>query len=59
MWSIFQLFDAFRNWRARQRTYACLRELDTRTLKDIGVYRSEIGSIILEADNGRHRDGKS
>jgi uncharacterized protein YjiS (DUF1127 family) len=35
-------------WRARQSTIAILQGLDDRTLKDIGIRRSEIESLVRD-----------
>ncbi len=37
---------AFERHRRRNRTLSILRSLDDRTLKDIGIHRSEIPSIV-------------
>jgi uncharacterized protein YjiS (DUF1127 family) len=44
-----RLFDALTDaWRPRQR-HTCFREVDLRTLADIGIDPSEISSIQAEA----------
>lgn len=40
-----RLFVALRRWNARRRTEAALRDLDDRTLADIGLSREEIRQI--------------
>lgn len=42
------------DWRSRRETAAILASLDQRTLRDIGVDRHEIGSVVY----GSHRDGR-
>jgi uncharacterized protein YjiS (DUF1127 family) len=43
--SIRAKFEAYAEERARCETVRVLRQLDDRTLKDIGLHRSEIGSL--------------
>jgi len=42
-------------WQAKRATIAVLHELDERTLKDIGLDRSEIESVVLGATGERLR----
>ena len=37
---------AFAQWRRREQTYAELRALDDHSLSDIGIHRSQIGSLF-------------
>ena len=39
---------AFQAWRRRRQAIDALRTLDDRTLKDIGIDRSEIRSVVIE-----------
>jgi uncharacterized protein YjiS (DUF1127 family) len=41
-----QLWTRYWEWRTRIATVAALRVLDDRTLKDLGLHRSEIGSLV-------------
>jgi uncharacterized protein YjiS (DUF1127 family) len=40
------LWQAFRRWRRDARAVAALEALDARMLKDIGIERSEIESVV-------------
>ncbi len=40
--------DAWRRWRKASETHHALRELDARTLHDIGLHASEIRSVAAE-----------
>jgi uncharacterized protein YjiS (DUF1127 family) len=44
------LARAFLRWRRREREIAELARLDDATLADIGLHRSEIRSVVLDAD---------
>jgi uncharacterized protein YjiS (DUF1127 family) len=48
--SIINLFlsveRAFSEWRRRDRAYAQLMALDDHSLADIGIHRSQIGSLV-------------
>ena len=46
--SIDRRVDAFRRWRERRTTVAALSALDDRMLKDIGVRRDDIYSVVEE-----------
>ncbi len=46
--SIGRRVDAFRRWRERRATVAALSALDDRMLKDIGVRRDDIYSVVEE-----------
>ena len=48
-------WHAYRDWRARKATLEILRHLDGRTLRDIGVYPSEIESLINSKCGERKR----
>lgn len=41
-----RLWTRYWQWRTRIATVAVLRALDDRTLKDLGLHRSEIGSLV-------------
>jgi uncharacterized protein YjiS (DUF1127 family) len=49
------LWREFRRWRRNQDDIAALQALDARMLKDIGISRSEIMSVVT----GRERDASS
>lgn len=49
------LWVRFRTWQARRQTARSLSALDTRTLMDIGISRSEIDSLIYEPNRNRRR----
>jgi uncharacterized protein YjiS (DUF1127 family) len=44
-----------RRWTARRRTVTALAALDNHTLKDIGINRSEILSVVYGGDSERLR----
>jgi uncharacterized protein YjiS (DUF1127 family) len=46
-------WQAYWDWRARQATIEILRALDSRTLRDIGLSRSEIESVVRERHGER------
>ena len=48
-------WQAYWDWRARQATIEILRALDTRTLRDIGLSRSEIDSVVRDKHGERRR----
>jgi uncharacterized protein YjiS (DUF1127 family) len=48
---------AYATWRARRRAIKELGALDDRVLKDIGVHRSEIESVVYGPDLSREREG--
>ena len=48
-------WHAVRGWRARKATVEILQSLDGRTLRDIGVDRSEIESIVYGKRDGGKR----
>ena len=48
-------WDAYRETRARRRTFARLSQLDDRTLQDIGISRYEVGSIVEDRRTERLR----
>jgi len=60
--SIFRnLADAFERWNIRRSTYLTLKQLDDRTLADIGLHRSmllnvadDIGRFAVANDNPPH-----
>ena len=43
---IMSLWEAFADWRRRERAYAELMALDDHSLADIGLHRSEIASLV-------------
>jgi uncharacterized protein YjiS (DUF1127 family) len=47
--------DAFLDWQARRATRDMLRALDTRTLRDIGIDRNEVESVIHDMSRDRRR----
>ena len=50
--TLANLFSAVREWRRLRADARALERLDDRTLRDIGLSRSEIGSAVHEAANG-------
>jgi len=51
------LLAPFRAWRMRRGTVAALSALDERTLKDLGIYRCEIHSLVYaDVDERLHRN---
>jgi uncharacterized protein YjiS (DUF1127 family) len=48
-----QAWAAYWTWRAQHATATILHALDDRTLKDIGIDRSEIESVVHAADEER------
>lgn len=47
---------AYLKWREQRAAIAILRSLDDRMLKDLGLYRGEIESIVTEGSDKRmHR----
>lgn len=52
---------SLRDMQARRRSLRAMRSLDIRTLKDIGIGRSEIMSVVYGVPDGRIRshDGSS
>jgi uncharacterized protein YjiS (DUF1127 family) len=55
MHSLSARWHAFVTWQAKRATIALLYELDERTLKDIGLDRSEIVSVVLGTEGERIR----
>ena len=51
---LIAVFTALSKWRKRQVAIRELSALDDRMLRDIGIARGEIGSIVSEAVNGRY-----
>jgi len=43
---IMSLWEAFADWRRRERAYAELMALDDHSLADIGIRRSEIRGLV-------------
>ena len=43
---IISIWRAFSDWRRREQTYAELMTLDDHSLADIGIHRSQIGSLF-------------
>lgn len=54
-WKIWQ---SYWDWQARRATVEILRALDSRTLRDIGLSRGEIESVVFGrcGDRRRHYD---
>lgn len=52
---IEQAWKAYWTGRARRATVLLLKSLDTRTLKDIGIDRSEIESVVYGCPDDRRR----
>ena len=50
-----RLWGRFWDWQARRATSAILHGLDDRTLRDIGIHRAEIGSLVYGAREGQRR----
>jgi len=49
------LFDRYQEHRRKRRAIAQLRSVDPRILKDIGIDRSEVTSIVCGNPKGRRR----
>ena len=49
------LIERYREYRERRRALTELRSIDGRTLKDIGIDRTELTSIVYGNPNGRRR----
>ena len=47
---VTRLAGGYRAWRSRQAAIASLRRLDNRLLRDIGIDRSEIVSVVLAVE---------
>jgi uncharacterized protein YjiS (DUF1127 family) len=52
---IAKAWHTFRQWRARRATVDLLHSLDDRTLRDIGVGRSEVTSLVYGHPRDRTR----
>jgi uncharacterized protein YjiS (DUF1127 family) len=52
---IAKAWHTFRQWRARRATVGLLDSLDDRTLRDIGVGRSEVTSLVYGHPRDRTR----
>ena len=52
---IEQMWTAYWTGRARRATVLLLKSLDTRTLRDIGIDRSEIESVVYGPPDERRR----
>ena len=52
---IARLWRAYWGWRVKRTTVLLLRSLDRRTLRDIGIDRSEIESVVCDAGRDRRR----
>ena len=50
---------AFRRWRNHRKAVASMQALDERMLKDIGIDRSEIDSVVRELGRDSSRVGRS
>jgi uncharacterized protein YjiS (DUF1127 family) len=53
------LFNSYRTWRTRRAAAFELRSLDDRSLRDIGVNRSEIESVVRGWDSSRLPRGQA
>lgn len=52
---IARIWRAYWDWRVTRTTVLLLRSLDPRTLRDIGIDRSEIESVASDAGRDRRR----
>jgi uncharacterized protein YjiS (DUF1127 family) len=53
--TVKRLLHRYSEYRKKRRAFAELRSLDPRTLKDMGVDRSEAASIVYGGTRGRRR----